>query len=551
MKKDKKILAVLLAVCLLLGSPAALAAAQSARPAAALEKVLAETAAYLLKTVPDPQVASVGGEWAVIGLARYGYAAPQGWYDAYYKNLEAEVKKRQGVLHERKYTEYSRVVLALTAIGKDPANVGGYNLLAKLGDFEKVIWQGINGPIFALLALDAGNYAIPACPEAQVQTTRELLLEAIVKQQLPDGGFSLGGKAADPDITAMALQALAPYRERAGIKTVIDKALTCLSQLQNSDGGYTSWGAANAESAVQVLVALTSLGIDPDTDSRFIKNGKTIVDNLLTFYVPGGGFRHTADDTGPNGMATEQGFYGLVAYDRFRKGQSSLYDMSSEKVPQTEQMHEPQSSGATGLPQKDSAVLPRPVINPGATFGDIRGHKWQAAMEALASRGIISGISATSFEPERTMTRAEFAAIVVRALGLAPVENVIFSDVAATSWYAAPVSTAYAYGIVRGTSETSFSPASSITREQAAVMVTRAAELCGMNTAMTDMEVHDLLAQFPDYTSSAAWARRSLAFCYKQGILSQDVLNIGPKEAVTRAEVAAMIYRMLQKAELL
>ncbi|TEB16747.1 Endo-1,4-beta-xylanase A precursor [Pelotomaculum sp. FP] len=546
MQKCSKALALFLAAWIMLGCSVAALAAETVKPPVSLEKAIADTGAYLLKTVPDPQVGSIGGEWAVIGLARAGYKAPPNWYEAYYKTLEAEVVKRQGVLHDKKYTEYSRVVLALTAIGKNPADVGGYNLLAKLGDYNKVLWQGINGPIFALLALDAGDYAVPAGGDAQVQTTRELLLDTIVKRQLPDGGFSLGGETGDPDLTAMALQALAPYQERADIKAVIDKARNCLSNLQNSDGGFASWGAANSESVVQALVALTALGIDPDTDSRFIKNGNSLMDNLLTFYVPGGGFKHIADDAGPNGMATEQGFYGLIAYKRFKNGENSLYDMSDAKGPAAGQ-----NPGTAARSEKAPGVKAGPVIYPNKAFADTAGNDSREAIEALASRGIINGVSDAAFEPDRTMTRAEFAAIVVRALGLPPANDAVFTDVAATNWYAPYVGTAYARGIVNGTSETVFSPASTIAREEAAAMVARAAKLCGMDTGMTDAETRDMLAQFPDYTTSSTWARESLAFCYKEGILSQEALNIVPQEAVTRAEIAGMVYRMLQKAELL
>ena len=119
-----------------------------------------ETGAYL-QAQTAPTAGSIGGEWAVIGLARSGYPVPANYFDDYYARVEKYVKDCAGVLHERKYTEYSRVILALTAIGRDPANVAGYNLLTPLGDFEKTIWQGLNGPIWALLALDSGNYPVP------------------------------------------------------------------------------------------------------------------------------------------------------------------------------------------------------------------------------------------------------------------------------------------------------------------------------------------------------------------------------------------------------
>ena len=110
---------------------------------------------YMLEIVEEPQVGSVGGEWAVIGLARSGYDVPQKYWDDYYATVEDYVEEHKGNLHDKKYTEYSRVIVALTAIGADPANVAGYNLLTPLGDFDKTIWQGINGPIWALIALDS------------------------------------------------------------------------------------------------------------------------------------------------------------------------------------------------------------------------------------------------------------------------------------------------------------------------------------------------------------------------------------------------------------
>ncbi len=82
----------------------------------------------------------------------------------------------------KKYTEYSRVIIALTSIGKDPKNVGGYNLLLPLGDFEKTTWQGINGAIWALIALDCGQYDMPYNADAQIHATREMYVEKDYKQ---------------------------------------------------------------------------------------------------------------------------------------------------------------------------------------------------------------------------------------------------------------------------------------------------------------------------------------------------------------------------------
>ena len=178
MKKIRKFAALVLTLCVL----ASLAA--PALAASGVQSELQGSAAYMLSAVKAPEVGSIGGEWTVIGLARSGYPVPANYFDDYYARVEKYVKDCAGVLHERKYTEYSRVILALTAIGRDPSNVAGYNLLTPLGDFEKTIWQGLNGPIWALIALDSGSYDIPKNPAAKTQATRQLYVNEILNNQL-------------------------------------------------------------------------------------------------------------------------------------------------------------------------------------------------------------------------------------------------------------------------------------------------------------------------------------------------------------------------------
>jgi hypothetical protein len=113
------------------------------------------------------------------------------------------------------------------------------------------------------------------------------------------------------------------------------------------------------------------------------------------------------------------------------------------------------------------------------------------------------------------------------------------------------VGAAYGYGIVTGTSDNTFNPNGSITRQEAAVMVARAAGLCGVDTALDADATRDALAQFGDYTTAADWARPSLAFCYRAGILPSEALDIAPKETVNRGEIAEMLYRLLGAANLL
>ena len=292
------------------------------------ETQLEKTAGYLQAQVAEPGAGSIGGDWLIFGLARSGVKVSQKYVDTYYKNVEAAVREKNGILSERKYTEYSRTVLALTAIGKDPASVAGYDLLKPLADFEQVTKQGINGTIFALLALDSGNYEIPENPDAAVQATRQMYVDELLTRELPDGGWTLTGGEPDVDITAMTLQALAKYREQPEVEAAVERGLAVLSSLQEpADGGYTSWGSSNSESVAQVIVALTELGVPLD-DERFVKNGVTVEDALLRFAQESGAFVHVLDGGGDDGMATEQAFYALAAIHRAETGKTTLYDMT-------------------------------------------------------------------------------------------------------------------------------------------------------------------------------------------------------------------------------
>ena len=303
-----------------------------AKLAALRKAVLTEKLDELYKTTGDfmgtlgtPTVNSIGGEWMVIGLARSGRPVPAGYYDNVVEYVKAKADANER-LHRAKVTDNARVILALTSIGKDVTNVGGHNLLKGLDNMAYVQTQGINGPIFTLIALDSHNYPTMG------DVTREKLIQVILDAQLNDGGWDLSAENADTDMTAMAIQALAPYyKTNETVKAAVDKALEALSALQRNDGGFGSWGTVNSESCAQVIVALTALGIDPTADSRFVKNGLTVLDALAGFYVTGGGFRHTAGGE-RNGMATEQGYYALAAYYRFVNAQTRLYDMSDVTI---------------------------------------------------------------------------------------------------------------------------------------------------------------------------------------------------------------------------
>jgi len=507
-----------------------------------------QTAEYVLRTVPRPTIDAVGGEWAVLGLARSGFDVPDSYFENYYRTVADYLRANGGVLHERRFTEYSRVILALTAAGYDARDVTGFDLTANLGDFERTVWQGINGAVFALLALDSGDYPIPLNTNANTQATRELYISDILRRQLPDGGFSLSGNApSDPDVTAMALQAFAKYQSRTDVKAAIDKAIEFLSSAQQSCGGFSSRGSVNLESTVQVLVALCELDIKTQHDRRFRKGGNGLLESILSFQNSDGSFNHRPGSSNDSQMSAEQALYALAAEHRLFTEQNSLYRMqdAARRVPP------PERRPGAGLPGKHADVQVMPIIAPGKSFDDIRNHANRPAIEALAERGIINGISSTAFAPDATMTRAEFAAIVTRGLGLPPQIMRAFRDVSPNSWFAGFVGAAFNYGIVAGVSPSAFNPHGTITRQEAAVMITRAARLCGAETAIDTVAVRNILAQFGDYTTIDEWAREALAFCFEYGIIPAEEFNIQPKKPVIRAEIAQMLFNMLKMVDLI
>lgn len=289
----------------------------------AVDAAYRETAAYVYNSTQSPAVGSVGGEWAIIGLARGGHTVPDGYYDSYYAAVCDHASEKNGVLSRAKYTEYSRVVLALTAIGKDPSDVAGYDLIKPLLDTERVNSQGLNGAVWALIALDSGSYAVGV-------EAREIYIKTILERQLPDGGWALAKTAAgsEPDMTAMALTALSGCRGRADVEAAIEKALIYLSAEQNEDGGFSDTSGANAETCAQVVTALASLGV-PIDDARFVKAGSSVLDAMLCYRTADGGFAHSPGGE-VNAMSTEQALYALAAVKRSAEGRSGIYVMNDD-----------------------------------------------------------------------------------------------------------------------------------------------------------------------------------------------------------------------------
>ena len=300
------------------------------------DQVYADTKKYIQNNVPAPVVASDRGEWAVLGLARAGVELSDAYIQAYYGKVVAYVQKNMGAdgvlldpeSHNPTVTDNERIILALTAIGKDPANVGGKNLLTALQN--KDIMQvtntsdtDINGLVFGLLALNSGNYTQDSY----------WLVQAILTQQNADGSWSASAEtkpASDVDMTAMALQALAPYYNEGGDTTVnaaVDKALQWLS------AKYKGMGYTSAESCAQVVGALSALQLNANSDSSFVKTvdgaPTSVLGDLLQYYLgEGQGFKHAASGKTADQKATEQALYAMAAYERYCRRTKALYDMT-------------------------------------------------------------------------------------------------------------------------------------------------------------------------------------------------------------------------------
>lgn len=343
---------------------------------------------YINETVTNPKMGSTFGEWSVMDLLRGMYTGydyinyiPQNYFTKYKQGIDTYVKGMACELDANKSTEWSRLTLSMTALGHNISNINGCNFIDRLSQSHDFSYrQGINGPIWELIALDTGNYDFvkkPSVFQAGDINTKGRMIDYIMKLEIENGGWALFGDVADPDITGMALQALAPYYlnemlfSTTAAKTTynqfkksVERGIFVMSEMQQPNGGYNAWGNVNAESTVQVIVALTALNIDPKTKNvplmtigktaKFNQQGSTrdgvytdnMIDALYTFFAPGSGsspevagFKHVTSGfdggggsgTAVNAMATDQALYGLIAYDRFINKKNRLYDMTDMK----------------------------------------------------------------------------------------------------------------------------------------------------------------------------------------------------------------------------
>ena len=329
---------------------------------------LTQNALLQLQTdTPAPVFSPVGGDWIVFSLARAGLLQPEDAYaNNYYERIVQTVREtapsvslQNGALHPVKSTENARLILALTAIGKDPQQVGGWNLLAPFHDFNWIKRQGDNAVAYALLALDSHAY------EPKDTSVRTQCVDHLLQTQTADGGWTLYGDSADSDVTAIVLQGLAAYRAQPAVADAADRAINCLSAMQLESGGFATAGEETAESTAQVLLALCAWQIDPSADPRFRKDGLSVLDALLANALPQqNAFSHRPAQPDADEMATQQAVLALLAYERLQNGQPFLFDCTD--VPLTSDPVAPEPATESSAPTAPATTQTEPSVEPTA-----------------------------------------------------------------------------------------------------------------------------------------------------------------------------------------
>lgn len=310
MRKSVSVTSIILLICILLVGCNSGKANNSSESSSDhdLDSVRKEVVESVIEKTGEATIASVGGDWAIKGLSESGEEVPQEFYDRYFDNVRATVKKNKGVLSEEYYTEYARTIIGLSVIGKDVRDVEGYDLIPPLEDYDVITAQGITAADFAIISSRIAGERLK---------NEDRYIEFILTE-LNEGGFK--NNSALTDYIAMSVEALSMVEETEETKEAIDEAVESLSGCQLEDGSM-----GNTEGTVECIIALTQLGIDPTKDERFIKNGHTLIDGLMEFYLGDGEFKHAYDLDEADAMSTEKALLALSALRLFEQGEK-LYN---------------------------------------------------------------------------------------------------------------------------------------------------------------------------------------------------------------------------------
>lgn len=448
-------------------------------------------------------------DWTLIALSLMGEdVQTQKWGGSIH--WQKELRARLHTLDLRKTTDYARFATAIAASGEDPAQFGETNLIQRIKDVQlangkfadSLDGNGqslINAHVWSIIALYVSGEQIPRAKQAKAW---------LVSKQLPDGGFQFAtdAKKGGVDMTAMTLlafRALGMSKEEQPVK----KALAFLRKEQKENGGYNEGGVANVESVANVISALIAWGEKPEA---WKKSGGNTVDNLLSFQKPDGSFGHTK--TGPaNQIATAQAMLGL---SDLKRGGTYLFSMREK-------------SGNRKVNR----------------LYDLEHSHWAYKEIAyLVKNGFMQGVSSSRMNPDAAVTRAQFASLLLRAIGEMPVAHPqgMFHDVSSNNWAAPYVEKAAALGLMQG-SNRQFRPNQGITHEEMAVIASRLAAKYGWQKTYTAGQAVSV-----EMAKVSGWAQAGVKDLQKKKLLGTTASkSFIPKAGVTRAEAAALLYRLL------
>ena len=388
-----------------------------------LENAIEKTGTYLIKNVTDPTLSSVGGEWTLLGLARSKAGVPDQYKNIYLKNIKAIMVEQKGVLTKVKYTEYSRLILALTALGEDVTRIEGYNILSYLTDLDQITKQGVNGPSFALLALDSKGYELPKSAVDEVNKSGGKVAK---REALIDYLLLRGPQEGDVDRTAMMLQGLAHYQNDPRVKTFGEKAFAVIAAMENTDGTFQLGENDTSESLIQAIIAKERWGKTVD------KN----IEALMGYMLSDGSFEHIKGQ-GTDLMATEQALYAMVNHQRTIEGKPDLYDMKDVVI----------GTGITVLLDGKSLLFDQsPIIEMGRTLVPMRGifeafgatvsyePKGRVVTGVLEGKTVVLTIGSTKARVNGKEVTLDVPAKIVNSRTLVPLRFVGESLDAAVDW---------------------------------------------------------------------------------------------------------------------
>ncbi len=276
---------------------------------------------------------TLGGEWYVLSFIRNNDKLSLDNYE----NKLIDYLKNNTV-----YSATTREKFALMFLAMGTEDRWAKNYVEETAD-EAIGKQGIMSLVFGLHLLNNG------CKNSEY--TPYSLAQKLISMQNDDGGWANSGSVSDVDVTAMTLESLYPFY--SSFKSEMDEAVNLLSERQNEDGTFQSYGVNNAESTCQVIIALCSLNIDPDSDSRFIKNSNSAFDGLLKFKKSDGSFSHVLGGDS-NNSATSQALNAFVAYKCFVNRFGAFYSLQPYNRAQNETVTE-KTTSSSQKPEKTTA----------------------------------------------------------------------------------------------------------------------------------------------------------------------------------------------------